>query len=261
MIDFVVKTAKKKGGKGMIFTSQSNDSKKNPLDYNTKTKFLKKFFPKANIVRNPKIKTAFDALRFLSDQGFKNVTMVVGGDRVSNFEKAIRPYINHEDPKKSYDFDHFEVVNSGERVEGVSGTDMRNHAKNDDFDAYKKGLPKGVSDKDAKAIYNAVRSGMNIKEDVELSENPMGLKGVTKSMLPKKTLHKIKRMMHSDKYKKAIKLYHQMLRDYEKNPKAFNRPGSRITNPKSLAMTTASQMVGISSREFKKVLDKKTRYN
>jgi hypothetical protein len=160
LIDFVVKSAK--GGEGMIFTSQSQDAKKNPLDYKTKTKYLKKFFPKATIVKNTSLKTPFDILRWLSDQGYKDVTMVVGGDRVAEFEKRMRPYVNHKDPKKSYDFDKFEVVNSGARVPGVSGTDMRNHVKNDSVDEFKKGLPTGTSTKDAEAFFNAVKKGMKL---------------------------------------------------------------------------------------------------
>ena len=146
----------------MIFTSQSQDAKKNPLDYKTKTKYLKKFFPKATIVKNTSLKTPFDILRWLSDQGYKDVTMVVGGDRVAEFEKRMRPYVNHKDPKKSYDFDKFEVVNSGARVPGVSGTDMRNHVKNDSVDEFKKGLPTGTSPKDAEAFFNAVKKGMKL---------------------------------------------------------------------------------------------------
>jgi hypothetical protein len=160
LIDFVVKKAK--GGEGMIFTSQSQDAKKNPLSYKDKTKYLKKFFPKATIVKNTSLKTPFDILRWLSDQGYKDVTMVVGGDRVAEFEKRMRPYVNHKDPKKSYNFDNFEVVNSGARVEGVSGTDMRNHVKNDNFDEFKNGLPTSASTKDADAFFKAVKKGMKL---------------------------------------------------------------------------------------------------
>jgi hypothetical protein len=160
LIDFVVKKAK--GGEGMIFTSQSQDAKKNPLSYKDKTKYLKKFFPKATIVKNTSLKTPFDILRWLSDQGYKDVTMVVGGDRVAEFEKRMRPYVNHKDPKKSYNFDNFEVVNSGARVEGVSGTDMRNHVKNDNFDEFKNGLPASASTKDADAFFKAVKKGMKL---------------------------------------------------------------------------------------------------
>jgi hypothetical protein len=160
LIDFVVKKAK--GGEGMIFTSQSQDAKKNPLSYKDKTKYLKKFFPKATIVKNTSLKTPFDILRWLSDQGYKDVTMVVGGDRVNEFEKRMRPYVNHKDPDKSYNFDKFKVVNSGARVEGVSGTDMRNHVKNDDFKEFEKGLPKGASSKDSEAFFKAVKKGMKL---------------------------------------------------------------------------------------------------
>jgi hypothetical protein len=160
LIDFVVKSAR--GGEGMIFTSQGQDAKKNPLDYKTKTKWLKTMFPKAKIVKNTSLKTPFDILRWLSDQGYKDVTMVVGGDRVDEFEKRMRPYINHKDPKKSYTFDKFEVINSGARVQGVSGTDMRNHVKNDDYDSFKAGLPKGLSDKQCEQFWNDVKKGMKL---------------------------------------------------------------------------------------------------
>jgi len=161
LIDFVVK----KSGRAdaMIFTSQSNDAKKNPLPYRDKLKFLKKFFPKASIMDEPKLKTPFMILEWLSDNGYTDVKMVVGGDRVNEFEKRIRPYVDQKDlTKPHYKFDKFEVVNSGERKEGVSGTDMRNHAKNDDFDAFKAGMPKGVSEKDAQAVFNTVKKGMKI---------------------------------------------------------------------------------------------------
>jgi hypothetical protein len=88
--------------------------------------------------------------------------MVVGGDRVAEFEKRMRPYVNHKDPKKSYNFDNFEVVNSGARVEGVSGTDMRNHVKNDDYDSFKAGLPKGLSDKQCEQFWNDIKKGMKL---------------------------------------------------------------------------------------------------
>jgi hypothetical protein len=39
---------------------------------------------------------------------------------------------------------------------------MRKHAKGDDFESYKKGMPTGASDKDTKDIYDAVRKGMKV---------------------------------------------------------------------------------------------------
>ena len=161
LIDFVVKSSR--GGTGMIFTTQSQDAKKNPLPYKDKLKFLKTFFPKATIMDQPKLKNPFQVLYWLDEQGYKDVTLVVGSDRVKEFEKQIRPYVNHEDKSKSLEFDSFKVVNSGERKAGVSGTDMRKHAKNNDFEAFKAGTPKSVSERGAEELFKATRKGMKLK--------------------------------------------------------------------------------------------------
>ena len=43
MIKDVIKQAKSRGGQPLIFTSQTQDKKKNPLSYKDKIKFLKHF--------------------------------------------------------------------------------------------------------------------------------------------------------------------------------------------------------------------------
>jgi FAD synthase len=162
LVNFVVDLAKKKGAEAMIYPSQSQDAKKNPLTFDDKVKFMKKFFPKANIIKDPSLKNVFSILKELSNKGYKDVTLVVGADRTEEFDSKIKPYIKHADPAKSYDFDSFKVINSGERKTGISGTDMRNHAKDNDFDSFKKGLPTTATDKDAKDIFDAVRKGMKL---------------------------------------------------------------------------------------------------
>jgi nicotinamide mononucleotide adenylyltransferase len=274
LIDFVVKKAR--GGEGMIFTSQSNDVKKNPIPYKDKIKFLKKLFPKASIQDNPKLKTPFQILEWLSDQGYKDVTMVVGGDRVVEFEKKIRPYVDQKDPNKPhYNFDKFEVVNSGERKQGVSGTDMRKHVENDDYKSFKAGAPKGAADKIIKDLFKSVKVGMGIKEYLEIGTdettkeykkktpgevNEGALKDLLKSIIGKKTMHSFNRAVHEKKYKQALTLYHSMIQQYNKHPDANKQDGTLVTNPKGLALSRAAEMVGISIKELKKVLDKKTRY-
>ena len=57
-----------------IYISQSQDAKKNPLDYATKVRWLTKMFPEVNIEFNRNIKTIFDATQKISDDGYKDVT-------------------------------------------------------------------------------------------------------------------------------------------------------------------------------------------
>jgi hypothetical protein len=161
MIKDVIKQAKSRGANPLIFTSQTQDKKKNPLSYKNKIKFLKHFWGKI-IVKNTKIVTAFNALEWLSDKGYKNVTLVVGSDRVARFEKYMRPYV------ESYGFDHFEVVQAGvTRGAGneMSASKMRQYATDGDFESYKKGMPSGADDSITKTIYDAVRDGLGIKEE------------------------------------------------------------------------------------------------
>jgi hypothetical protein len=83
---------------------------------------------------------------------------------------------------------------------------------------------------------------------------------LVKRLLPKKWVHKFKRAVHAERYKAALKMYHEMVREYNRNPDAQQSPGIMIMNPKGLAMAKAAQAFGLSTKEFKKVLDHKTRY-
>jgi nicotinic acid mononucleotide adenylyltransferase len=275
MIKDVIKQAKAKGGNALIFTSQTQDKKKNPLSYNDKTKYLKAFWGKI-IVKDTKVRTAFEALKYLSDKGYKNVTMVVGSDRVDKFEKNIRPYIKHKDKKKSYEFDHFEVAQAGiKRGKGneMSASKMRQAATEGDLAYFLKGVPSMAKDRDAKGMYDAVRDGMGIREDwhdtlrhfKEMTfKHDKGTKQKEKwrdVIIPKKLTHAFKRLVHGKKYGKALKIYKEIMKEYEKNPKAVQSPGAMIMNPEGRALQITADIVGISIGELKKVFDRNTRYN
>ena len=67
-----------------IFLTQSQDAKKNPLGYTQKIKIARKMFPKhaRSIMADKKVKTVFQAMQKLYNEGYKNVVMVVGKDRL-----------------------------------------------------------------------------------------------------------------------------------------------------------------------------------
>lgn len=154
------------------FLSQSQDAKKNPLPYNQKIKHTRKMFPKhaRNVISNVKVKTAFDALVNLYDQGYKKITMVVGSDRVVEFETLINKYNGEKARHGFYNFERIRVLSAGARdpdaegVEGMSASKQRDNASNNDFISFSQGLPKSLSNKDAKALFNDVRIGMGLKE-------------------------------------------------------------------------------------------------
>jgi len=179
LLDKLAKTARSKDY--FIFTSQSSDPKKNPLDYQTKVKFMRKMFPKhaRNIIMDKSIKMVLNAVMHIQSKGYKNLVMVVGSDRVQEFETMLKKYNGVDSRHGKYEFDTIKVVSAGERdpdsddVSGMSASKQRENAKNNDFRKFSMGLPKGTSDSLAKDLFNAVRKGMNLNENRSFAQHVM----------------------------------------------------------------------------------------
>ena len=77
-----------------IYPSRSHDPKKNPLDPGTKIKFMKKMFAdyEEEIVNEKDMKTIFDVLLTAQEEGYKEVTIVVGSDRLGEFKNLATKY-------------------------------------------------------------------------------------------------------------------------------------------------------------------------
>jgi hypothetical protein len=156
-----------------IFLSQSQDPKKNPLNYSDKIKNVRKMFPKhaRNVMINKNVKSAMDILSVLYNQGFSKVVMVVGADRVSEFDILLNKYNGQEARHGFYNFKDIKIVSAGERdpdaegVEGMSASKMRGFASDNNFTSFTQGLPKELSNADAKKLFNDVRKGMGLKEE------------------------------------------------------------------------------------------------
>jgi len=161
------------------YLSQSTDKNKNPLAYKDKVKFVRKMFPRhaRSVMMNPRIKTFMDAAVALYNEGFKNVVMVVGEDRVNEFDVLLNKYNGKKMRNGFYNFARINVVSAGDRdpdgddASSASATKQRQAAKTNDFTAFGQGLPRGMSNADAKALFNAVRSGMGLKETKDFTHH------------------------------------------------------------------------------------------
>ncbi len=159
-----------RNGEYRIYPSRTQDDKKNPLDPSTKVKFMHKAYPDhANaIVSNEEMKTIFDVLTSLDSEGYSAVNLVVGGDRVSEFNSLAQKYNG-----QAYTFDEIKVTSAGDRdpdgegLEGMSASKQRKSAMEGDYDTFKKGCPQGLSKKDCEELFNTLRGAMNIEECVD----------------------------------------------------------------------------------------------
>ena len=146
-----------RGGVYRIYASKSVDKKKNPLIFKDKIKFMRKMFPKhaRNIMADADVRTVFDIVVKLYDQGFTKVQMVAGSDRVKEFETLINKYNGVKGRHGFYEFEGVvKVLSAGERnpvsegVSGMSASKMRDAASKDDFNTFKKGVPSSYRNAD-----------------------------------------------------------------------------------------------------------------
>ena len=154
-------------GDYVIIPSRSQDKKKNPLDPDTKVSVMRQMYPKHSekIVNDPANRTIFDVLKKAHNDGYTNVRIVGGGDRVKEFEKLSGNYNG-----KLYAFDNIEVASAGDRdpdaegTEGMSASKQRKAAAENDFKTFRQGVPKAMDDEAAKMLFNTLRKSMAIKE-------------------------------------------------------------------------------------------------
>ena len=163
------------GGDLKIYPSRSQDAKKNPLDPDMKISYMKKMFPdfEEQIINDSEMRTIFDVLTTAASDGYKSVNIVVGSDRLSEFQNLAHKYNGD-----LYDFEEIKVVSAGERdddaddVSGMKSSKLRKAVQDDDLLGFKKGMPKDFSEADIQALFDATRTGMKLKKKkVEESYN------------------------------------------------------------------------------------------
>ena len=117
----------------LLFSSHSNDKRKNPLNHRDKVKYLKKFFGK--IVVDANVRTVFEICNFLQEKKYVNINIISAGER---------------DP-------------DADDVSGMSASKMREFAEKGDFEGFKDGVPSKGKNL-AKKLYDDIRKGMGINE-------------------------------------------------------------------------------------------------
>ena len=182
LIKRVAAEAKKVAGAPFyIFASHSENPKKDPLPYTKKVAYMKKMFPKyaRNIIVD-KARNVFEIAVSLHNKGHRSIIMVVGSDRVAEFDSLLNKYNGVEARHGYYGFDNIEVISAGERdadsdgVSGMSASKMRAAASENRYEneydergnlkkeGFEAGLPAGFNQ--GMSLFKDVRKYMGIRE-------------------------------------------------------------------------------------------------
>ena len=139
---------------GLVFTSHSQDVKKNPLPYDQKCKWISKLLPKGLKLVKTKARNLQEILTELKPKQFRKLILVVGDDRTEGFA-WVQKY------KEDFGFQTVDIRSSGARsgaskIESASATAMREYAKQDDYGSFREYSP--FDDKDTEALYSQLQA-------------------------------------------------------------------------------------------------------
>jgi len=155
-----------------VFLTQLQDDVKYPLTYEQKIKHTRKMFPKhgRNIVKESAVKSITDVAVHLYEQNYNRINLVVGSDRLVEYQTILNKYNGQKGRHGFYVFESINVVSSGERdVDSVNL--IEGFARHNDFARFSQGVPHSMSNRDAKKLFNDVRVGLGLKETTEFKNH------------------------------------------------------------------------------------------
>jgi hypothetical protein len=139
------------GNKYAIYTYPAYDLVENPISYDKKVKYLRKFFPKhgRNIIEDAAVQCIEDAISKLKDQGYNKISIVCTSIAEARYCKNLNDPIVSVVPFFESNYTEIE----SQLIECV---------KNNDLEKFSKQTPKGFGD--VQELFNVIRSGMGLKE-------------------------------------------------------------------------------------------------
>lgn len=132
----------------------------NPLEPKNKIRYMRIAFPEFadEIMNDQDMLTIFDVLQLLFDEGYKNVKIVVGAKRESEFDRLANQYNG-----KLYEFENIEVVPVGIKDHDSDSSDiqsagaLRKAAMDNNYFKFKAGIPPKMPEKEKRNLFNAVQ--------------------------------------------------------------------------------------------------------
>lgn len=167
-IQFVKQLAKNSRADHAIFTSSSQDNKKNPLNIDRKIHYLKLLYPETNFIASTD--SIIDIAKIL-DRRYKNILLVAGSDKIVEYKAALDT-ANNTDTH----FDSIKVISTGERdaddSTSLTPTKLKSIAAKGNLPAFRKFLPSSLREIDARRMMNDIQEGLGqevIKEQIKFN--------------------------------------------------------------------------------------------
>lgn len=202
LVQTVQDLARVQNADARIYLSHTHDRSRNPLKYADKINIAQQAF--GNIVQRSGLKNIIQLMKKFEKDGYKEVSMVVGSDRVDEFRRILGRYNG-----KDFTFNNVYVLSAGERdaddsdVSGMSATKIRKAAKDGDFDLFKHGMPKSLSVNSVKTLFKKLQESYEQYEIEEIFENLFPAEGFV-TVEENKTTYLEKRFSKVNSFEKTV---------------------------------------------------------
>lgn len=174
MLKFGFSRAKENNYEYRIYPSRIQDTGTNPLNPSLKIKFMQLMYPDYAdyILDSEEATTIFDVLQSLYNDGYEDVRIVVGAERLGEFQS-----LAHRGEGQNYQFKHIEVIASPGKdpdsdTSGVgSSAAMRTAVVDQNYEAFASSLPTRMKRTDKEELFNSILKSMKIgskNENLEL---------------------------------------------------------------------------------------------
>jgi hypothetical protein len=163
--------ATRRGFEFRVYPSRIEDGATNPLNPGLKIDYMQSMFPEyaEYIVDSDNAKTIFDVLGSVYNDGYTDVVIITGQDRLGEFQSLV-----HKGDGQQYQFNNIEVVPSGVKdpdsdVESPgSSAMMRTAAATGNYERFATGLPANMDTTEKQEMFNTVSRSMKVSEDTEI---------------------------------------------------------------------------------------------
>ncbi|MEY3811459.1 MAG: Pelagibacter phage [Pseudomonadota bacterium] len=179
----LIRTVASQGMDFKIFLSRSQDAVKNPLSPSDKLKYMTKMFRNyaSHIMVMPS-NMVLELATKIYNMSYRNITMVVGSDRVAEFKSILNRYNDEKNRHGYYNFEKINIISAGERdpdeegVTGMSASKLRDYARRGDLKNFKRGVPGNLSEKEKNELFFDVRKGMGLSVSLAAEFEPQNSK-------------------------------------------------------------------------------------
>lgn len=157
VVESLREEAQRTGAVARLYLSETHDTKRNPLDKETKLDFVRRAFPDIEVRT---ARTVFAAGCDIAADGGADAVMVVGEDRLESFTKTLTAYVDTDDlPLKTLEV---RAISRGE--DDTSATRAREAAASGDWTAFSAMSPT-PDEMITRELFHAVRTGMGVQEN------------------------------------------------------------------------------------------------